>query len=103
MGPSPNSDRLVEWSERAAAILKHKLEFNDGRARDVATEAQRMALFPNPNLGQVAWTSDDSRIVTHITPMIFQVGVEPWQEHSKAQDSRMLEPVNTEASMAGYF
>ncbi|KAG4417699.1 hypothetical protein IFR04_009138 [Cadophora malorum] len=101
MGASPNSDRLIEWSEAASASLKRKLEFNEGSAREVATEAQRMALFPNPSLGQVAWTSDDSRVTTLVTPMVLEIGVEPWQEHTEAQGSRMLEAA--EASMAGYF
>jgi len=101
MGASPNSDRLIEWSEAASASLKRKLEFNEGSAREVATEAQRMALFPNPSLGQVAWTSDDSSVTTLVTPMVLEIGVEPWQEHTEAQGSRMLEAA--EASMAGYF
>ena len=101
MGASPNSDRLIEGSEAASASLKRKLEFNEGSAREVATEAQRMALFPNPSLGQVAWTSDDSSVTTLVTPMVLEIGVEPWQEHTEAQGSRMLEAA--EASMAGYF
>ncbi|KAG4438786.1 hypothetical protein IFR05_005719 [Cadophora sp. M221] len=56
MGNSSNCDRLLEWSETTAASLKHKLEFNEGSARDVALEAQRLALFPNLSPGHVKWT-----------------------------------------------
>ncbi|KAH7356595.1 hypothetical protein BKA65DRAFT_210420 [Rhexocercosporidium sp. MPI-PUGE-AT-0058] len=102
MGASPNSERLVGWSESTAASLKRKLEFNEGSAREIATEAQRLALFQNPSLGHVAWTSGDSRVITLATPMVFEVGAEQWQQQSGALSPHLQGP-DTTASMPGYF
>ncbi|KAH6722436.1 hypothetical protein BKA61DRAFT_175728 [Leptodontidium sp. MPI-SDFR-AT-0119] len=103
MGNSPNCDRLLEWSESTASSLKHKLEFNEGFARDIALEAQRLALLPNPSSGHVKWTSGDSRVTTLITPMVDEVRVEQWQQQSGSPSPRIYGSDTTETAMSGYF
>ena len=72
VGSTPNSDRSLEWSKDNAKILKQKLEFHEGSATEIATEARMLASNFNIEIDSMAWTTNpDSRFPTIASPIEF--------------------------------
>ncbi|TVY49581.1 hypothetical protein LOCC1_G000523 [Lachnellula occidentalis] len=71
VGSTPNSDRSLEWSKDNAKILKQKLEFHEGSAMEIATEARMLASNFNVEMISMAWTIPDSRVPTLASPIEF--------------------------------
>ena len=71
VGTTPNSDRSLEWSKDNAKTLKQKLEFHEGSAMEIATEARMLALNFNDEIDSMAWTNADSRVTTLASPVEF--------------------------------
>jgi len=92
-----NGNRLLEWNKQAARRLKHKLEFHEGAATDVAAEAQQLALNRTPQYSNPAWTSSDSRVTTLTSPVILEYGTQPWPE-SSAGGASQTRPYSTMVS-----
>jgi len=55
-----NADRSLEWSKDDAKTLKRKLEFHEGSAIEIATEARILASKFYGEIDGMAWTSADS-------------------------------------------
>jgi hypothetical protein len=66
VGTTPNSDRSLEWSKDAAKTLKRKLEFHEGSAMEIATEARMLASDFHGEIDNMVWVSADSRVTSPI-------------------------------------
>ncbi|TVY88833.1 hypothetical protein LAWI1_G003905 [Lachnellula willkommii] len=71
VGSTPNSDRSLEWSKDNAKILKQKLEFHEGSAVEIATEARMLASNFNVEIDSMGWTNPASRVPTLASPIDF--------------------------------
>jgi len=52
----PFGDRFLEWSTEDAMLLKSKLEYHRGTARELAAEARRLAKPPYGFVENSSWT-----------------------------------------------
>lgn len=93
VGSTPNSDRSLEWSKDNAKILKQKLEFHEGSAVEIATEARMLASNFNVEIDSMGWTNPVSRVPNLASPIDFEKG--DWRNTSPAmmsQGSSFQEP-----------
>jgi hypothetical protein len=70
VGWGPNSDRLLQWSEENAAILKQKLEFRLGNPEQLAYEARRLEKSFRPEDSGEGWSVGDLRIGSSVSPAL---------------------------------
>ncbi len=96
IGAAPNSDRLLEWPKEAAMALKRRLEFHEGTPREVATDAQGLALISNPREGSITSTTGNFTAATLSMPAGSREDIQIWQDTSRDQSPPVLAQADTE-------